>query len=95
MLYGNILTTEILKNKYNFTRPNRKKTRSTTKHNLIPNKHNTKATENLYVIKGTKLFNKLPHNIKVVENNSRFKIVINRIKLQLFRRKSCIRIISR
>jgi len=56
----------------------------TNKVNLIPNKPNTTLMKNFYTYIEINLFNKFPQNIKVIENNSRFKIVINQIYMQLF-----------
>lgn len=63
----------------NFKHPSKKKTTSTTEDNIISNKPFTVLDDGifLYINKMIQLFNKLPFNIKIIENMLRFKIVIN------------------
>jgi hypothetical protein len=52
------------------------KTREVNNGNLRLIKPNTSLIDNYYINKGIKLFNKLPANIKLIDNDIKFKIMV-------------------
>jgi hypothetical protein len=48
------------------------------------NKPNTTLIQNYYMIRALRLFNQLPVNIKLMDNNLKFKLMQKTLYMQLF-----------
>jgi len=70
---------KICKNNVDFEHYNLYKTRGIRNGNLELFKPNTSLMGNYYINRGIKLFNQLPLNIKLIDNDIKFKVIIKKL----------------